>query len=113
MPLDYIGKEAEIKSSDDNKGNEIRKHYLTNNPFVYNYDDHRKVLISDLFEEPSEYFNKINSYDMSFIKELTALTNKETKYRNEQKSLPLHVSQSSKKYTSFILRFKKQSTNQK
>ncbi|AEN78794.1 Transposase [Ligilactobacillus ruminis ATCC 27782] len=84
----YIGKEAEIKSSDDNKGHEIRKHYLTNNPFVYNYDDHRKVLISDLFEEPSEYFNKINSYDMSFTKELTTLTNKETKYRNEQKSLP-------------------------
>lgn len=88
MPLDYIGKEAEIKSSDDNKGHEIRKHYLTNNPFIYNYDDHHKVLISDLFEEPSEYFNKINSYDMSFTKELTTLTNKETKYRNEQKSLP-------------------------
>lgn len=67
VPLDYIGKEVQIKVTEDQKsvhiffkGVEIRSHNVSDKQFTYNTQDQITVLRSDLMKNASE--KEINEY---------------------------------------------------
>lgn len=67
VPLDYIGKEVQIKVTEDQKsvhiffkGVEIRSHNVSDKQFTYNTEDQLAVLKSDLMKDASE--KEINEY---------------------------------------------------